>query len=45
VKGLNVPHHGIIVGFELQSKDISLDNPFGIERIPVAEIISVQCVD
>lgn len=33
---------GAIKIFDLQSKSIVLDNPFGLERIPVAEIVSAQ---
>ncbi|HJF32439.1 MAG TPA: YolD-like family protein [Sporosarcina psychrophila] len=33
---------GAIKTIDLQSKSIVLDNPFGLKRIPVAEIISAQ---
>ncbi len=38
-------HGDIIVGIDLQSNFVLLDNPFGISRIHVSDIIGVQCVD
>ncbi len=43
--GLITPHQGIIEGLDLQTQTVLLDDPFGIERIQVSDIISVKCVD
>lgn len=36
---------GIIEVLDLKSECIMLDNPFGLERIPMSEIIGVQCAE
>lgn len=34
---------GVIKGIDLRSMNVILENPFGIERISVSDIIALQC--
>ncbi|KAA0944049.1 YolD-like family protein [Sporosarcina sp. ANT_H38] len=34
---------GIIEGIDLRTMIVMLDNPFGLDRIPVSDIIGVRC--
>ncbi|XKI13132.1 hypothetical protein GGGNBK_15865 [Sporosarcina sp. ANT_H38] len=43
--GKKMTRGGIIEVYDLRSESIVLDNPFGTERIPVSEIIGVQCAE
>lgn len=45
IDGKIIPYQGTIEKIDIHSKCIILEDPFGIERIPVADVISVQCID
>lgn len=36
---------GIIEDLDLEAMVVILDDPFGSERIPVSDIINIQCSD
>ncbi|PID03754.1 hypothetical protein CSV67_03695 [Sporosarcina sp. P2] len=43
--GLIIQHQGIVEDIDLQSNVVILENPFGIKRIQVSEVFSVQVVN
>lgn len=45
VNGLIIQHQGIVEDIDLQSNVVILDKPFGVKRIQVSEVFSVQVVN
>lgn len=43
--GLIIQHQGIVEDIDLQSNVVILENTFGIKRIQVSEVFSVQVVN
>ena len=44
-KGKNVLYMGVIREVDVESMWITVDSPFGRDRMPVSDIISVQCAE
>ena len=44
-EGRIYPRQGVIVGIDLQEGCLLLDDPFGVDRLPISEVVGVQCVE
>lgn len=43
--GKIVHHQGVIRVINIQSKVVLMEDPFGVERISVSDIVGVQCIN